>query len=101
MAIILILRSSIHLAAAVGTANCPGAPRLEFMFGRPPPLAPAPDLTVPEPTDSVTKILARFADAGFAPAEAVALLSSHTIAAADVVDPTIPGTPFDSTVGTL
>ena len=71
------------------------------MFGRPPPLAPAPDLTVPEPTDSVTKILARFADAGFSPPEVVALLSSHTIAAADVVDPTIPGTPFDSTVGTL
>ncbi|KAF9470990.1 heme peroxidase, partial [Pholiota conissans] len=43
----------------------------------------------------------RFADAGFSPAEAVALLSSHTIAAADVIDPTIPGTPFDSTVGTF
>ena len=97
----LNLLFSVHLAAAVGTANCPGAPRLQFMFGRPPPVAPAPDLTVPEPTDSVTKILARFADAGFSPQEAVALLSSHTIAAADVVDPTIPGTPFDSTVGTL
>jgi len=52
------------------------------MFGRPPPKAPAPDLTVPEPTDTVTKILERFADAGFSPPEAVALLSSHTIAAA-------------------
>ncbi|KAH9480888.1 Versatile peroxidase VPL1 [Psilocybe cubensis] len=72
----------VHLAAAVGTANCPGAPRLEFMFGRPPPKAPAPDFTVPEPTDSVTKILERFADAGFSPQEAIALLSSHTIAAA-------------------
>ncbi|KAF8168751.1 manganese peroxidase 1 [Pholiota molesta] len=91
----------IHLAAAVGVSNCPGAPRLQFMFGRPPPKAPAPDLTVPEPTDSVTKILQRFADAGFSPQEAVALLSSHTIAAADVVDVTIPGTPFDSTVGTF
>ncbi|KAF8200260.1 manganese peroxidase 1 [Pholiota molesta] len=91
----------IHLAAAVGTANCPGAPQLEFFFGRPPPLAPAPDLTVPEPTDTVTAILERFADAGFAPDEAVALLSSHTIAAADVVDVTIPGTPFDSTAGTF
>ncbi|KAF9554086.1 manganese peroxidase [Agrocybe pediades] len=91
----------VHLAAAIGTGNCPGAPRLQFMFGRPPPVAPAPDLTVPEPTDSVTSILARFADAGFSPQEAVALLSSHTIAAADVVDPTIPGTPFDSTVGTF
>ncbi|KAF8166858.1 manganese peroxidase 1 [Pholiota molesta] len=91
----------IHLAAAVAVANCPGAPRLEFLLGRPPPKAAAPDLTVPEPTDSVTKILARFADAGFSPKEAVALLSSHTIAAADVVDVTIPGTPFDSTVGTF
>nr|UDP83133.1 manganese peroxidase 6 [Cyathus bulleri]UES62904.1 manganese peroxidase 6 [Cyathus bulleri] len=91
----------VHLAGAVGTANCPGAPRLQFMFGRPPPVAPAPDLTVPEPTDSVDTILARFADAGFSPQEVVALLSSHTIAAADVVDTTIPGTPFDSTVGTF
>ena len=36
-------------------------------------------------------------DAGFDPIETVWLLASHTIAAADVVDPTIPGTPFDST----
>jgi hypothetical protein len=91
----------VHLAAAVGTSNCPGAPQLEFMFGRPQPVGPAPDLTVPEPTDSVTAILARFADAGFSAQEAVALLSSHTIAAADVIDPTIPGTPFDSTAGTF
>ncbi|KAF8803275.1 manganese peroxidase 1 [Phlegmacium glaucopus] len=88
----------VHLAAAIGTANCPGAPSLKFFYGRPPPLAPAPDLTVPEPTDSVTAIIARFADAGFSVPEIVALLASHTIAAADKVDPTIPGTPFDSTV---
>ncbi|KAF8950638.1 manganese peroxidase [Flammula alnicola] len=91
----------LHLAAAVGISNCPGSARLQFLLGRPPPVAPAPDLTVPEPTDSVTKILARFADAGFSPSEVVALLSSHSIAAADVVDPTIPGTPFDSTPGTF
>ncbi|KAF8988130.1 MnP-atypical-a, class II peroxidase [Cyathus striatus] len=85
----------------LGTANCPGTPRLQFMFGRPPPFAPTPDLTVPEPTDDVDTILARFADAGFDASGVVALLSSHTIAAADVVDVTIPGTPFDSTVGTF
>ncbi|KAI0051238.1 class II peroxidase [Auriscalpium vulgare] len=88
----------IQLAGAVGITNCPGAPQLEFMFGRPTAKAPAPDLTVPEPFDTVDSILARFADAGgFTPAEVVALLASHTIAAADKVDPTIPGTPFDST----
>ncbi|THH31799.1 hypothetical protein EUX98_g2376 [Antrodiella citrinella] len=88
----------IQFAGAVGFSNCPGAPRLEFLFGRPPPIAAAPDLTVPEPFDTVDSILARFVDAGnFSPQEVVALLSSHSVAAADHVDPTIPGTPFDST----
>lgn len=49
--------------------------------------------------DSVDKILARFADAGFDSNEVVALLASHSIAAADHVDETIPGSPFDSTPG--
>lgn len=66
----------------MGTANCPGAPQLDFFFGRAPPVAPAPDLTVPEPTDSVDAIIERFADAGFTVDEIVALLSSHTVAAA-------------------
>ncbi|KAI0256109.1 fungal versatile peroxidase from pleurotus Eryngii [Lactifluus subvellereus] len=87
----------VQFAAAVGVSNCPGAPRLNFLLGRPPPVAPAADKTVPEPFDSVTAILDRFEDAGFDPEEVVALLASHSIAAADLVDPTIPRTPFDST----
>ncbi|KAI0063642.1 manganese peroxidase 2 [Artomyces pyxidatus] len=87
----------IQFAGAVGLSNCPGAPQLDFMFGRPTATAPAPDLTVPEPFDTVDSILSRFADVGFTPAEVIALLASHTVAAADHVDPTIPGTPFDST----
>ncbi|KAF8910802.1 manganese peroxidase 1 precursor [Mucidula mucida] len=89
----------IQFAGAVGVSNCPGAPRLNFLLGgRPPATVLPPDLLVPEPFDSVDKILARFDDAGgFTPAEVVALLASHTIAAADLVDPSIPGTPFDST----
>ncbi|KAK0454480.1 manganese peroxidase 2 [Armillaria borealis] len=88
----------IQLAGAVGVSNCPGAPQLDFLFGRPAATAASPDLLVPEPFDTVTSILARFADAGgFTPPEVIALLASHTIAAADKVDVTIPGTPFDST----
>ncbi|KAI8969784.1 manganese-dependent peroxidase [Trametes punicea] len=88
----------IQFAGAIGVSNCPGAPRLDVFLGRKDATQPAPDLTVPEPFDNVTHILERFADAGdFTPAEVVALLVSHTIAAADHVDPTIPGTPFDST----
>jgi manganese peroxidase len=52
------------------------------MFGRPAPTAAAPSGTIPLPEDNVDTILARFADAGFSPAEMVALLASHTIAAA-------------------
>ncbi|KAH9848375.1 manganese peroxidase 2 [Lenzites betulinus] len=88
----------IQFAGAIGVSNCPGAPRLNVFVGRKDATQPAPDLTVPEPFDTVDSILARFDDAGnFTPEEVVALLASHTIAAADHVDPTIPGSPFDST----
>ncbi|KAL0956164.1 hypothetical protein HGRIS_002324 [Hohenbuehelia grisea] len=89
----------IQLAGAVGVSNCLGAPRIPFFLGRPPAKAASPDLLVPEPFDTVDTILARFDDAGFTPVEVVWLLISHTIAAADLVDPSIPGTPFDSTPG--
>lgn len=32
-----------------GVSNCPGAPQLEFLFGRPLPVAASPDLLIPEP----------------------------------------------------
>ncbi|KAK7052089.1 peroxidase [Favolaschia claudopus] len=89
----------IQFAGAVGVSNCPGAPRLQFKLGRPAAVAASPIGLVPEPFDSITDILERFAEVGFSPEEVVALLASHTIAAADHVDPTIPGTPFDSTPG--
>ncbi|KAK7013749.1 peroxidase [Favolaschia claudopus] len=90
----------IQFAAAVSLSLCPGAPKVGFMMGRPNPTtpSPAPDGLVPEPFDSVDKILARMADAGgFSPTDVVALLASHSVAGADTIDPTIPGTPFDST----
>ncbi len=99
---------SIQLAGAVGVSNCPGAPQLDFFLGRPEATAPSPDLLVPEPFDTVTSILARFADAGFTPPEVIALLAScgiislyllpylflihpsrHSVAAADHVDVTV------------
>jgi manganese peroxidase len=91
----------IQFAGAVGVSNCAGGPRLQFLAGRSNVTRPAPDLTVPEPFDSVDKIFARMADAGFTPNELVALLASHSTAAQDHVDPTIPGTPFDSTFSTF
>jgi len=87
----------IQFAGAVGLSNCPGAPRLQFLMGRENATFPAKDGTVPNPFDTVDTLLDRFTDAGFGADELVALLSIHTIAAADAVDPTIPGTPFDST----
>ncbi|KAK7455904.1 Versatile peroxidase vpl1 [Stygiomarasmius scandens] len=89
----------IQFAGAVGVSNCPGSPRLEFLAGRPNVTQPSPPDLVPEPQDSVVKILARMADATFSPNELVALLASHSVAAQDHVDPTIHGSPFDSTPG--
>lgn len=87
----------IQFAAALGITNCPGAPKLTFMAGRPAPSIPASDLTVPEPSDSVDKILARVQDAGLTSQDMVNLLISHTIARADDIDPTLIQVPFDTT----
>ena len=87
----------IQFGAAVGITNCPGAPRLQFLAGRPNASFPASDGTVPGPQDSVDSILARMADGGFTSAELIHLLASHTIARADHVDPTLQAVPFDTT----
>ncbi|GJJ15781.1 hypothetical protein Clacol_010059 [Clathrus columnatus] len=70
--------------------------RLTFT-GRPNATAPAPDGLVPQPQDSATSILVRFADAGFAPSKVIALLAAHSIGRADHVDPTLDAAPFDTT----
>ncbi|KAJ6529844.1 manganese peroxidase isozyme 2 precursor [Mycena capillaripes] len=88
----------IQFAGAVALSNCPGAPQLEFMAGRPNKTFAADDGLIPVPEDPVSKILDRFADAGnFSPFEVVALLSAHSIARADHVDEKAPAAPFDST----
>ncbi|EIN08802.1 manganese peroxidase [Punctularia strigosozonata HHB-11173 SS5] len=88
----------VQFAGAVALSNCPGAPQLQFMAGRPNATAPAIDGLIPEPQDSVDKILDRFADAGnFSPFEVVSLLASHSVARADKVDLTIDAAPFDTT----
>jgi manganese peroxidase len=87
----------VQFAGAVALTNCPGAPQLQFLAGRPNHTFPAIDGLIPEPQDSVDKILARFSDAGgFSPFEIISLLASHSIARADKVDLTIDAAPFDS-----
>lgn len=83
----LTVTFSIQFAGAVGVSNCGGGPRLQFLAGRSNDSQIAPDHLIPLPTDSVDDILARMGDAGFSPAEVVALLASHSVAAQDHVDP--------------
>ncbi|KAI0752530.1 versatile peroxidase VPS1 [Daedaleopsis nitida] len=87
----------IQFAGAVGVSNCGGGPRLQFLAGRSNHSIVSPDNLIPLPTDSADVILARMGDAGFSPAEVVDLLASHSVAAQDHIDPTIHGSPFDST----
>ncbi|THH03758.1 hypothetical protein EW145_g6030 [Phellinidium pouzarii] len=87
----------IQFAAAIGLTNCPGAPRLQFLVGRPNATAAAEDGAIPGPADSVDTILARFADAGFTSDEVVRLLASHSIARSDTIVPNHQAVPFDST----
>ena len=79
------------------STNCAGAPRIQFLAGRPNATFPADDGTVPEPQDSVTSILARMGDAGISPAEVIHLLASHTVARSDTLIPGHDSVPFDST----
>lgn len=54
---------------------------------------------MPEPSDSVDSIIARMGDAGFSPNEIVDLLASHSVAAQDHVDETIPVRPSRHSLG--
>nr|QOW95910.1 manganese peroxidase GbMnP_U87 [Ganoderma boninense] len=87
----------IQFSGAVGAANCNGGPQISFYTGRSNDSQPAPPNLVPLPSDSADSILARFSDAGLDAVEVVWLLVSHTIGTQHTVDPSIPGTPFDST----
>ncbi|KAL1948535.1 hypothetical protein VTO73DRAFT_12610 [Trametes versicolor] len=90
----------IQFAGALGASNCAGAPQLSAFVGRKDATRPAPDGLVPEPFHTPDQIFARIADASsgeFDEILTVWLLTAHTIAAANDVDPTVPGSPFDST----
>ncbi|KAH9940435.1 manganese peroxidase [Epithele typhae] len=87
----------IQFAGAIGVGNCKGAPQLLFFAGRKNESQPAPPGLVPQATDSVDAILNRVGDIGFSALELVWMLVSHTIGAQHMVDPTIAGSPFDST----
>lgn len=87
----------IQFAGAVGVSNCPGAPRLQFLAGRPNATHPAKLGLVPKPEDNVNKIFARMKDAGFSPQELVNLLVSHTVARSDTLVLNRTAVPFDST----
>jgi len=91
----------IYFAGTYAMTNCAGAPSAKFFAGRPNATAASPPNLVPDPFNTVTEILARMGDAGFTPEEVVALIASHTIAAQDHVEPTIHGSPFDSTPDTF
>ncbi|KAL5523196.1 GP1_1 [Sanghuangporus sanghuang] len=87
----------IQFAGAVAVSNCPGAPRLEFLAGRPNATFPAQAGTVPLPQDPVGKILARMEDAELSPEDTVNLLASHSVAQSDTLVPGHDAVPFDTT----
>ncbi|KAI5118920.1 hypothetical protein M0805_003744 [Coniferiporia weirii] len=87
----------IQFAGAVAVSNCPGAPQLQFLAGRPNAAFPAERGTVPMAQDSSTKILARMGDAGLTPEDTINLLASHSVGRSDKLVPGHTDVPFDST----
>jgi len=87
----------IQFTGAVALSQCAGAPQITFMAGRPNATGPSPTNMLPDPFNPIDQILARMGDAGFSPREVVALIASHSTAAQDHVDPSVHGSPMDST----
>ena len=87
---------SIQLAGALSLTVCPGAPKVDFVIGRPQPKAPAHPFIVPQPVNTTDELLTAFANVGFSPAEFIALLASHTAAGADDFSPPLQGYAFTS-----
>ena len=85
---------SIQFAGALSLTVCPGAPKVKFSIGRPPPIAPAPNFIIPQPVNTTDELLAAFAAVGFSPQELIALLSSHSVAGADDFSPPLQGYAF-------
>jgi hypothetical protein len=86
--------TSIQFAGALSLTVCPGAPKVEFVIGRPPPLGPAPDFIVPQPVNTTDQLLAAFSAIDFTSQELIALLASHTVAGADHFSPPLQGYAF-------
>ena len=82
---------SIQFAGALSLTLCPGAPKVRFAIGRPPPKGPAPDFIIPQPVNTTDELLAAFAAVDFSPEELIALLSSHTVAGVDDFSPPLKG----------
>lgn len=89
----------VQFAGAVATSNCPGAPRLQFLAGRPAAAHPSPPGLISSSADGVDQMLERMEDAGFSANELVALLASHSVGTQKSVDPSVPGLSLDSTPG--
>ena len=85
---------SIQFAGALSLTVCPGAPKVDFVIGRPQPKGPAPDFIVPQPVNTTDELLTAFANVDFSPEELIALLSSHTAAGADDFSPPLQGYAF-------
>ena len=85
---------SIQFDGALSLTLCPGAPKVKFYIGRPPPIAPAPNFIIPQPVNTTDELLAAFAAVNFSPKELIALLSSHSVAGADDFSPPLQGYAF-------
>ena len=85
---------SIQFAGALSLTVCPGAPKVKFSIGRPPPIAPAPNFIIPQPVNTTDELLAAFAAVNISPEEFIALLSSHSVAGADDFSPPLQGYAF-------
>lgn len=89
----------IQMGANVATVVCPLGPRVRSFVGRVDNSNPAPTGLLPSPFDSVTDLLALFADKTIDAAGLVALVGAHSTSQQRFVDTARAGDPQDRTPG--
>lgn len=91
----------LHVAGALSVVLCPGGPQVTpFFVGRVDATEVNPTGHLPDPTDSVDVLIARFLDMGLNTDELVSLIGAHSTATQQFVDSAYAFAPLDTTPNT-
>lgn len=88
-----------QFAGAHAVKTCPLGPTVQVFIGRKDSTQANPEGLIPNPRSPGNELVKLFEEKGISPIELAALIGAHTASKQRVFDPSMAGTPLDSTVG--